>query len=93
MTVWSRTRAFAVSRATETISCGLLALIAAEPGLLTNCLPEGIPCLPNQANAAMRSIVHRDTGETYREMLTHVRLSPRLLVKPAGKAEHSKYIS
>jgi hypothetical protein len=41
----------------------------------------------------MRSIVHRDTGETYREMLTHVRLSLWLLVKPAGKAEHSKYIS
>ena len=42
MTVWSRTRAFAVSRATETISCDLLALIAAEPGVLTNCFPEGI---------------------------------------------------
>ncbi len=26
----------------ETISFDLLALIAAEPGLLTNCLPEGI---------------------------------------------------
>jgi hypothetical protein len=38
----------------------------------------------------MRSIVRRDTGETYREMLTHVRLSLWLLV---GKAERSKYIS
>ncbi len=39
----------------------------------------------------MRSIVRRDTGETYREMLTHVRLSLWLLVgKRVGKAEHSK---
>ena len=32
----------------------------------------------------MRSIVRRDTGETYREMLTHVRLSLWLLVGEAG---------
>jgi hypothetical protein len=41
----------------------------------------------------MRSIVPRDTGETYREMLTLVRLSLWLLVKPVGNAERSKYIS
>jgi hypothetical protein len=40
----------------------------------------------------MRSIVRRDTGETYREMmLTFVRLSLWLLVgKPAEKVERSK---
>jgi len=63
----------------------LLALIAAEPGLLTNCLPEGI--------SLTQSGQCRDTGETYREMLTLVRLSLWLLVKPVGNAERSKYIS
>jgi len=39
----------------------------------------------------MRSIVRRDTGETYREMLTFVRLSLWLLVgKPTEKVERSK---
>ena len=39
----------------------------------------------------MRSIVRRDTGETYREMLTLVRLSLWLLVgKAAEKVERSK---
>ncbi|MGA9487547.1 MAG: hypothetical protein WBV25_10805, partial [Methylocella sp.] len=64
--------------------------ITAEPGLLTNCYRKESH-LPNQANAAIGSIVRRNTGETYREMQTLVRLSPWLLVgKPAEKVERSK---
>jgi len=66
----SKTRSRLPHEAHETIFCWVLALVA-EHGLVKG-ERVGVDGSTMEASAALRTIVRRDNGETYREMLTRM---------------------